>query len=68
MCAFGTLQGLADDVENVREVAMRSGRAIVYQHALSHAAVLVPALRDGLLSSGVCTVSQVSLYCVRTPS
>jgi hypothetical protein len=41
------IKGLSDDVELVRDVAMRSGQAIVVQHAVTHCAVLVPPLRAG---------------------
>jgi hypothetical protein len=41
-------QGLADDIELVRGVAMRSGQAIVNQHAASHSQVLIPPLQEGL--------------------
>lgn len=43
-----SLQGLADDIELVRGVAMRSGQAIVNQHAASHSQVLIPPLQEGL--------------------
>lgn len=35
-------------MELVRDVAMRSGQAIVNQHARSHSTVLIPALQNGL--------------------
>ena len=44
---FLFVQGLSDDSELVRDVAMRSGQAIVMQHAVTHSHVLVPPLRQG---------------------
>lgn len=41
-------QGLSDDAELVRDVAMRSGQAIVNQHARTHSDVLIPPLQNGV--------------------
>lgn len=42
------LAGLSDEVEAVREVALRSGQVLVSTHGKSHADQLLPALEDGL--------------------
>ncbi|CAN0109074.1 unnamed protein product, partial [Scytosiphon promiscuus] len=42
------LAGLSDEVEAVREVALRSGQVLVSTHGKTHADQLLPALEDGL--------------------
>lgn len=42
------LAGLSDEVEAVREVALRSGQVLVSTHGKSHADQLLPALENGL--------------------
>jgi hypothetical protein len=42
------LQGLADEVESVREIAMRAGQAIVSQYAETALPLLLPTLEEGL--------------------
>lgn len=42
------LAGLSDEVEAVREVALRSGQVLVSTHGKTHADKLLPALEDGL--------------------
>lgn len=42
------LSGLSDEVEAVREVALRSGQVLVSTHGKTHAGQLLPALEDGL--------------------
>ena len=42
------LQGIADEVEPVRDVAMRAGQAVVNQYGSAQLATLLPTLEDGL--------------------
>lgn len=42
------LAGLSDEVEAVREVALRSGQVLVSTHGKTHADQLLPSLEDGL--------------------
>lgn len=42
------LSGLSDEVEAVREVALRAGQVLVSTHGKTHADQLLPALEDGL--------------------
>lgn len=42
------LSGLSDEVETVREVALRAGQVLVSTHGKTHADQLLPALEDGL--------------------
>lgn len=42
------LAGLSDEVEAVREVALRAGQVLVSTHGKSHADQLLPALENGL--------------------
>jgi hypothetical protein len=42
------LQGLSDETENVREVSLRAGQAVVNQYALTSLPLILPPLEDGL--------------------
>lgn len=42
------LSGLSDEVETVREVALRAGQVLVSTHGKTHSDQLLPALEDGL--------------------
>ncbi len=44
------LEGLADEVESVREIAMRAGQALVNQYAKTALALLLPTLEEGLFN------------------
>ena len=44
------LEGLSDDVDNVREVAMRAGQIVVNSLGFSHSQLLVPSLTEGMFS------------------
>ncbi|RYY38971.1 hypothetical protein EON62_00120, partial [archaeon] len=52
--------GLSDDVEAVREVALRAGNVIVKQHARTDATLLLPTLENGL-SAGSWRIRQASV-------
>ena len=42
------LSGLADDLETVREVALRAGRVLVKSHGKAHKDKIPPPLEEGL--------------------
>lgn len=42
------LQGLSDDTDNVREVALRAGKVVISVLGMNHAVHLAPALLDGI--------------------
>lgn len=42
------LSGLADDNENVRDVALRAGRVLVRSHGKAHKDKILPSLEEGL--------------------
>ena len=44
------LQGLSDDSESVREIAMRAGQSVVTQYSQSSLPILLPTLEDGLFN------------------
>ena len=45
------VQGFADDVDQIREVALRAGQVIVRQHGLSHTQHVMPSIQGGLESN-----------------
>lgn len=45
------VQGFADDVDQIREVALRAGQVIVRQHGLSHTMLVLPSIQAGLESN-----------------
>jgi HEAT repeat protein len=42
------INGLSDDVENVRDVAMRAGRVLIKSHGKVHFDKILPVLRSGM--------------------